>query len=105
LTSDEHGSWKSVDILLVEDNPGDMRLMIELLKEGKVRNQIASLATVSTRSISSPAAGRTLTPFAPTYPPGLSASASSTRRASPGLSLTSRTLMGRELIRRHPSSP
>jgi chemotaxis family two-component system response regulator Rcp1 len=30
-----------VDILLVEDNPGDVRLTIEVLKEGKVRNRLA----------------------------------------------------------------
>jgi two-component system, chemotaxis family, response regulator Rcp1 len=53
LTSDHRGSlkpregfelsesFKPVDILLVEDNPGDVRLMMELLKEGKVRNRIA----------------------------------------------------------------
>ncbi len=29
-----------VEILLVEDNPGDVRLTIEALKEGKVANQI-----------------------------------------------------------------
>jgi CheY-like chemotaxis protein len=31
---------KSVDILLVEDNPGDARLAVEALKEGKIRNNI-----------------------------------------------------------------
>ena len=31
---------KPVDILLVEDNPGDVRLTIEALKEGKVRNTL-----------------------------------------------------------------
>ncbi len=30
-----------VDILLVEDNPGDVRLTVEVLKEGKVRNRLA----------------------------------------------------------------
>ena len=30
----------SVEILLVEDNPGDVRLTIEALKEGKVANEI-----------------------------------------------------------------
>jgi chemotaxis family two-component system response regulator Rcp1 len=29
-----------IEILLVEDNPGDVRLTIEALKEGKVANQI-----------------------------------------------------------------
>jgi CheY-like chemotaxis protein len=31
---------KPVEILLVEDNPGDVRLTIEALKEGKVRNHL-----------------------------------------------------------------
>jgi two-component system, chemotaxis family, response regulator Rcp1 len=31
---------KPVEILLVEDNPGDARLALEALKEGKVRNHI-----------------------------------------------------------------
>jgi two-component system, chemotaxis family, response regulator Rcp1 len=30
-----------VDILLVEDNPGDVRLTMEVLKIGKVRNRLA----------------------------------------------------------------
>ena len=30
-----------VDILLVEDNPGDVRLTVEVLKMGKVRNRLA----------------------------------------------------------------
>jgi len=34
------GSGKSIDILLVEDNPGDVRLAKEALKESKVRNNI-----------------------------------------------------------------
>jgi two-component system, chemotaxis family, response regulator Rcp1 len=34
-------SWKEVDILLVEDNPGDIRLTMELLKDSKIRNRIA----------------------------------------------------------------
>lgn len=32
---------KPVEILLVEDNPGDVRLTIEALKEGKVRNNLS----------------------------------------------------------------
>lgn len=32
---------KPIHILLVEDNPGDMRLTTEALKEGKVRNQMS----------------------------------------------------------------
>lgn len=31
---------KPVEILMVEDNPGDARLMVEALKDGKVRNNI-----------------------------------------------------------------
>lgn len=31
---------KPIDILLVEDNPGDVRLTIEALKEGKVLNRL-----------------------------------------------------------------
>ncbi len=33
-------SVKPVEILLVEDNPGDVRLTIEGLKEGKVKNNL-----------------------------------------------------------------
>lgn len=36
----EPASWKEVDILLVEDNPGDIRLTMELLRESKIRNRI-----------------------------------------------------------------
>jgi CheY-like chemotaxis protein len=31
---------KPIEILLVEDNPGDVRLISEILKEGKVRNTL-----------------------------------------------------------------
>ena len=31
---------RAVDILLVEDNPGDVRLTMEALREGKVRNNL-----------------------------------------------------------------
>ena len=31
---------RAIEILLVEDNPGDVRLTIEALKEGKVRNNL-----------------------------------------------------------------
>ncbi|MDD4858760.1 MAG: response regulator [Dehalococcoidales bacterium] len=34
------GDNKIVDILLVEDNPGDVRLAMEALKESKVRNNV-----------------------------------------------------------------
>ena len=32
-----------IEILLVEDNPGDVRLIIEALKEGKMRNNIRTV--------------------------------------------------------------
>ncbi len=32
---------RPIEILLVEDNPGDIRLTIEALKEGKVRNNLS----------------------------------------------------------------
>ena len=35
-----NGSGKPIEILLVEDNPGDVRLTAEALKEGKVRNNM-----------------------------------------------------------------
>lgn len=35
-----HRNVRPVQILLVEDNPGDVRLTIEALKEGKVLNQL-----------------------------------------------------------------
>lgn len=36
-----HSGGRPVEILLVEDNPGDVRLTIEALKEGKVSNNLA----------------------------------------------------------------
>ena len=33
-------SCRPIEILLVEDNPGDVRLTREALKEGKVRNNM-----------------------------------------------------------------
>lgn len=35
---------KSIEILLIEDNPGDVRLTQEALKEGKVRNVLSVVA-------------------------------------------------------------
>ena len=35
-----NGNGKPIEILLVEDNPGDVRLTAEALKEGKVRNNM-----------------------------------------------------------------
>ena len=39
MTSAEFG--RPIEILLVEDNPGDVRLTVEALKEGKVRNNLS----------------------------------------------------------------
>lgn len=36
----KHESGQPIEILLVEDNPGDVRLTLEALREGKVRNNI-----------------------------------------------------------------
>lgn len=36
-----HGTAKPIEILLVEDNPGDVRLTVEALKEGKVLNHLS----------------------------------------------------------------
>jgi chemotaxis family two-component system response regulator Rcp1 len=35
------GAAQPIDILLVEDNPGDVDLTIEALKDGKVRNRLS----------------------------------------------------------------
>lgn len=37
---DENGNTRPIEILLVEDNPGDVRLTQEALKEGKVWNNL-----------------------------------------------------------------
>jgi two-component system, chemotaxis family, response regulator Rcp1 len=34
-------TWQPVEILLVEDNPGDVRLTREALKESKIRNNLS----------------------------------------------------------------
>ena len=36
----ENGSMKTIEILLIEDNPGDVRLAKEALHEGKVYNNL-----------------------------------------------------------------
>jgi CheY-like chemotaxis protein len=36
----EKENGKAIDILLVEDNPGDVRLAVEAFKEGKVSNRL-----------------------------------------------------------------
>jgi len=33
--------WHPVDVLLVEDNPGDVRLTLEVMKDGKFHNHLA----------------------------------------------------------------
>ena len=33
--------YRPVEILLVEDNPGDVRLTVEAFKEGKIRNHLS----------------------------------------------------------------
>jgi two-component system, chemotaxis family, response regulator Rcp1 len=35
---------RPIEILMVEDNPGDVRLTLEALKEGKVRNNLHTVA-------------------------------------------------------------
>jgi chemotaxis family two-component system response regulator Rcp1 len=35
---------RAIEILMVEDNPGDVRLAVEALKEGKVRNNFHTVA-------------------------------------------------------------
>jgi CheY-like chemotaxis protein len=39
VASEQHG--RPVEILLVEDNPGDVRLTREALREGKIRNHLS----------------------------------------------------------------
>ena len=39
-----HGDHRPIEILLVEDNPGDVRLTAEALKEGKIRNHMSVVA-------------------------------------------------------------
>jgi CheY-like chemotaxis protein len=41
MTSNETSFTAPIEILLVEDNPADVRLTIESLKEGKVRNNLS----------------------------------------------------------------
>lgn len=36
----EHNPWQSIEILLVEDNPGDVELTIEALETAKVTNHL-----------------------------------------------------------------
>jgi CheY-like chemotaxis protein len=41
MRSDHSGAGKLIEILLVEDNPGDARLALEALKEARVRNHLS----------------------------------------------------------------
>jgi CheY-like chemotaxis protein len=41
MRSDHGGAGKLIEILLVEDNPGDARLALEALKEARVRNHLS----------------------------------------------------------------
>jgi two-component system, chemotaxis family, response regulator Rcp1 len=38
--TERRGELRPIEILMVEDNPGDVRLTMEALKEGKVRNNL-----------------------------------------------------------------
>ena len=38
---DVNGSGRPIEILLVEDNPGDVRLTVEALKEGRLHNRLS----------------------------------------------------------------
>jgi chemotaxis family two-component system response regulator Rcp1 len=40
VTSFTRAEYRPIEILMVEDNPGDIRLTVEALKEGKVRNNL-----------------------------------------------------------------
>ena len=40
----EQPATRPVEILLVEDNPGDVRLTVEALRDGKVRNHLSVAA-------------------------------------------------------------
>lgn len=40
MTAIDREACRPIEILMVEDNPGDVRLTVEALKEGKVRNNL-----------------------------------------------------------------
>jgi chemotaxis family two-component system response regulator Rcp1 len=42
--TEKQGTCRPIEILMVEDNPGDVRLTLEALKEGKVRNNLQTVA-------------------------------------------------------------
>jgi CheY-like chemotaxis protein len=35
------GEYRPIEVLLIEDNPGDVRLTLEAFKEGKIRNHLS----------------------------------------------------------------
>ncbi len=41
--TENNRACRPIEILMVEDNPGDVRLTIEALKEGKVRNNLTTV--------------------------------------------------------------
>ncbi len=43
MNNEQLNNDKPIDILLVEDNPGDVRLTIEVLKDAKVRNNMCTV--------------------------------------------------------------
>ena len=44
MTGISKESCRPIEILMVEDNPGDVRLTVEALKEGKIRNNFNTVA-------------------------------------------------------------
>ncbi len=44
MTGINKESCRPIEILMVEDNPGDVRLTVEALKEGKIRNNFNTVA-------------------------------------------------------------
>ncbi|HMB94749.1 MAG TPA: hypothetical protein VKK61_01785, partial [Tepidisphaeraceae bacterium] len=44
MTTDQFTRILPIEILLVEDNPGDVRLAIEALTEAKVHNRLSTVA-------------------------------------------------------------
>jgi len=44
VTGFNRAEYRPIEILMVEDNPGDIRLTVEALKEGKVRNRMQTVS-------------------------------------------------------------
>lgn len=44
MTGYIRAEYRPIEILMVEDNPGDIRLTVEALKEGKVRNRMQTVS-------------------------------------------------------------